>query len=166
MTIANAFNEITAAQGGTPNYSGTIAGAIDALNDALAGSDQPSVQTIEGAVRLLGEHIGGGGLVLGRLLNVANASEEDITFVVTASDDMDDGMTADPVCESVMANNQSLAIAAGLYLALDIEAVVKKVEGTPEVRTTVNPDKTYDDDAIKFYLIPEQVASFYYEVSW
>ena len=61
MTIADAFNEITAAQGGTPNYSGTIAAAIDALNDALAGSDQPAEQTIEGAVRLLGQHIGGGG---------------------------------------------------------------------------------------------------------
>ena len=60
MTIADAFNEITIAQGGTPNYSGTIAAAIDALNDTLAGSDQPAETTIEGAVRLLGEHIGGG----------------------------------------------------------------------------------------------------------
>lgn len=59
MTIADAFNEITIAQGGTPNYSGTIASAIDALNDALAGSDQPAETTIEGAVRLLGQHIGG-----------------------------------------------------------------------------------------------------------
>lgn len=60
MTIADAFNEITIAQGGTPNYSGTIASAIDALNDTLAGSDQPAALTIEGAVRLLGQHIGGG----------------------------------------------------------------------------------------------------------
>lgn len=63
MTIADAFNEITIAQGGTPNYSGTIASAIDALNDALAGSDQPAETTIEGAVRLLGQHIGGGSSV-------------------------------------------------------------------------------------------------------
>ena len=67
MTIADAFNEIAVAQGGTPNYSGTIAAAIDALNDALAGSDQPAAQTIEGAVRLLGEHIGGGGGNFGSL---------------------------------------------------------------------------------------------------
>jgi len=60
MTIAQAFNDITLAQGGTPNAGGTIAGAIDALNDTLAGSDQPSASTIEGAIRLLGEHIGGG----------------------------------------------------------------------------------------------------------
>lgn len=63
MTIAQAFNEIAVAQGGTPNNGGTIAGAIDALNDALAGSDQESAQTIEDAVRLLGAHIGGGSSV-------------------------------------------------------------------------------------------------------
>lgn len=61
MTIASAFNDIAVAQGGTPNYSGTIAAAIDALNDALAGSDQQAASTIEEAVRLLGQHIGGGG---------------------------------------------------------------------------------------------------------
>lgn len=61
MTIASAFNEIAAAHGGTASNNGTISGAIDALNDALAGSDQPAAQTIEGAVRLLGDHIGGGG---------------------------------------------------------------------------------------------------------
>ena len=61
MTIASAFNEIAVAQGGTAAKSGAITAAIDALNDALAGSDQPQAKTIEGAVRLLGEHIGGGG---------------------------------------------------------------------------------------------------------
>lgn len=61
MTIASAFNEIAVAQGGTANTSGTIAGAIDALNDALAGSDQAAASTIEGAVRLLGSHISAGG---------------------------------------------------------------------------------------------------------
>ena len=71
MTIADAFNEITIAQGGTPNYSGTIAAAIDALNDTLAGSDQPAALTIEGAVRLLGQHIGGGGVSFGSLQAVA-----------------------------------------------------------------------------------------------
>lgn len=63
MTIAQAFNEIAVAQGGTASKSGTIAGAIDALNDALAGSDQQSAQTIEDAVRLLGQNIGGGSSV-------------------------------------------------------------------------------------------------------
>lgn len=39
-TIAQAFNAITVAQGGTPK-GGTIVDAIDALTDTLAGSDQP-----------------------------------------------------------------------------------------------------------------------------
>ena len=67
MTIASAFNDIAVAQGGTAAKSGAITAAIDALNDALAGSDQPQAKTIEQAVRLLGEHIGGGGASLGRL---------------------------------------------------------------------------------------------------
>ena len=61
MTIASASNEIAVANGGTADNSGTIAGAVDALTDALAGSDQPAPQTIEQGVRMLGEHIGGGG---------------------------------------------------------------------------------------------------------
>ena len=60
MTIAQAFDEITVQHGGTASKSGSIASAIDALNDALAGSDQEAAQDIEGAVRLLGQHIGGG----------------------------------------------------------------------------------------------------------
>ena len=63
MTIASAFNEIAVAQGGTADKTGTITGAVDALNDALAGSDQEQGRTIEDAVRLLGAHIGGGSSV-------------------------------------------------------------------------------------------------------
>ena len=59
MTIASAFNDIAKAQGG--NVKGrSITEAIDALNDVLAGSDQEAAGTIEGAIRLLGQHIGGG----------------------------------------------------------------------------------------------------------
>lgn len=84
MTIADAFNEITIAQGGTPNYSGTIASAIDALNDALAGSDQPAETTIEGAVRLLGQHIGGGG---------GGGSEYDAEILITVPESSADPTT-------------------------------------------------------------------------
>ena len=62
MTIAKAFNEIAVAQGGTADTSGTIAGAIDAVNDALAGSDLPKKPRIEDGIRVLGQYIGGGGL--------------------------------------------------------------------------------------------------------
>lgn len=74
MTIASAFNDIAVAQGGTASKNGTISGAIDALNDALAGSDQQQASTIEGAVRLLGQHIGGGG---------GDASTATVTYSLT-----------------------------------------------------------------------------------
>jgi len=70
MTIASAFNEIAVAQGGTADTSGTITGAVDALNDALAGSDQAQGRTIEDAVRLLGNHIGGGSSITVEPLSV------------------------------------------------------------------------------------------------
>lgn len=57
MTIQSAFNEITETLGGTPSTDGTITGAIDALNDTLAGSNQDRGNSIEDAVKLLGEHI-------------------------------------------------------------------------------------------------------------
>lgn len=59
MTIASAFNDIVTAQGGTPSKDGTITGALDALNDTLSGSDQQRAQTIEEAVCMLGNYIGG-----------------------------------------------------------------------------------------------------------
>ena len=70
MTIHGAFNDIAENLGGTADTSGTIVGAIDALNDVLAGSDQEPAQTIEGAVRLLGQHIGGGGFGIGNGLQI------------------------------------------------------------------------------------------------
>lgn len=68
MTIASAFNEIAVAQGGTADNSGTIAGAVDALTDALAGSDVAQGATIEDGVRVLGEYIGGGGGSIGSVI--------------------------------------------------------------------------------------------------
>lgn len=61
MTIADAFNDIAVKQGGQADKSGTIAGAVDALTDALAGSDVAQGATIEDGVRVLGEYISGGG---------------------------------------------------------------------------------------------------------
>lgn len=63
-SIAQAFNEITVAQGGTPDDSGTIVGAIDALSDTLAGEDVASPNTVAGAITMLGDHIGGGATLI------------------------------------------------------------------------------------------------------
>ena len=70
MTISEELNKIAVEHGGTASSDGTIAGAIDALNDALAGSDEPKAESIEGAIKLLGEHIGGGGAVYGYYVNI------------------------------------------------------------------------------------------------
>ena len=86
MAIADAINNIAAAQGGTPDKSGTITGAIDALNDALAGSDQRAARTIEDAVVLLGEHIGGGGGGSFGELQTFYLPSEDENSVVFATD--------------------------------------------------------------------------------
>ena len=59
MTIAQELNELAVAHGGTAQAGG-ISGALDALNDALSGKDEPKSQTIEGAIAGLGQHIGGG----------------------------------------------------------------------------------------------------------
>jgi hypothetical protein len=58
MSIHDAFNDIAVEQGGIASTDGTIIGAIDALTDALAGEDAERAKSIEGAIRLLGEHIG------------------------------------------------------------------------------------------------------------
>ena len=76
------MNDIAKEQGGTPSADGTIASALDALNDALAGSDQPAAQTIEAAVALLGQHIGGGGGSKGISVGVADG-DFNITWVDT-----------------------------------------------------------------------------------
>ena len=61
-TIAQELFTIAEAQGGTASgYPRTIAGAVDALTDALAGSDVDSGRTIAEAVAVMGEYIGGGG---------------------------------------------------------------------------------------------------------
>lgn len=98
MTIASAFNEIAVAQGGTASKSGTITGALDALTDALAGSDQPAPQTIEQGVRMLGEHIGGGGggADLGaKVLVKAGETVKDFSFDLWIDDKFAASMSTD-----------------------------------------------------------------------
>lgn len=74
MTIADAFNRIAVNQGGQPDTTGTIAGAIDAVCDAVAGEDVPERATIEESVELLGEYIGGGGATVEPLAVTANGT--------------------------------------------------------------------------------------------
>ena len=85
MTIASAFNDLAVAQGGTADSSGTIAGAIDALTDALAGSDIPEGRTIEDNVKILGEHLsGGGGFDYGKQVFISVANSCDVMIAADA----------------------------------------------------------------------------------
>lgn len=131
MTIAQAFNEITIAHGGTPNDGGTITGAIDALNDTLAGSDQAQGRTIEDAVRLLGQHIGGSSVTVEPLTVTENgtytAPEGKAYSTVTVEVE---GMAYDMVIklDSAQLNNvASATIESGSYS--DIAA--KVADGEP-----------------------------------
>lgn len=118
MTIASAFNDIAVAHGGTAAKSGAITAAIDALNDALAGSDQPQAKTIEQAVRLLGEHIGGGGC--GTEYNIAcyHFSDGEMTpidsYVAPATWDIDAGWWGNPGTAVTKAKPGDVLVATGV----------------------------------------------------
>lgn len=107
MTIQKAFNDIAVAQGGTAATEKTITAAIDALNDALAGSDQPQAQTIEQAVRLLGEHIGssssGGGNTnwFGANPQLIKESSDKISFADMGFDDWTYSTTSTTITQAV-----------------------------------------------------------------
>lgn len=103
MTIASAFNDIVTAQGGTPSKDGTITGALDALNDTLSGSDQQRAQTIEEAVRMLGNYIGGG-----------SAS---VKFAVTCEDSS--SHYVDPLPVTVYVNAQEIELTKKTAYGMD-----------------------------------------------
>ena len=68
MTIASAIDDVIIAQGGTPDHTDTIADSLVNLAGVLAGENYPKDKTIEDAVTLLGEHIGGGGTEYGSVV--------------------------------------------------------------------------------------------------
>lgn len=136
MTIASAFNDIAVAQGGTASKNGSIASAIDALNDALAGSDQPAAQTIEGAVRLLGDHIGGGG---------GDASTATVTYTLTGgksnvyveaavANETEEGKCSYPFFQSEETSGSfTVFLFGGKAKAVFVESLVTVVSGDAEL---------------------------------
>lgn len=132
-SISQAFNEITTAQGGTPDTSGSITGAIDALNDTLAGSDQPKASGIAEAVTLLGEHIGGGGGSFGRMGTVSAVSggaSFDCVLAIRAS------KTGSNI--AMGAADGSMSVAMGAYVVGAAEGTIQSAtykvsdSGTPQ----------------------------------
>lgn len=139
MTIASAFNDIAVAHGGTANKSGTIAGAIDALNDALAGSDQPAAQTIEGGVRLLGEHIGGGG-TLGAIImvGVADSGGDPIPSEYRVG-----------IGESVAATT-FMPEMAGAAVGSSVDIVISEIAGDPVTGNETVAAEFMGDESVAF----------------
>ena len=148
MTIASASNDIAVAQGGTASSSGTIAGAIDALNDTLAGSDQESCQTIEGAVRLLGEHIGGGSSITVEALSV---TEND---VYTAPE----GKAYSPVTVNVAGGATEYDIKCYTFENNALEEVSSFVYPTKKV-TEKHEDPDTQEDVDTYFYIPDKTGN-------
>ena len=119
MTIASAFNEIAVAQGGAASKTGSIAGAIDALNDALAGSDQQGAETIEDAVRLLGDHIGGGS-VSGTIEITENGEGIDVAQYAYADVNVSGGSSDFTTCTVVLTSNEDFVPVVASFVASDM----------------------------------------------
>ena len=143
MTIAKAFNEIAVAQGGTADTSGTIAGAIDAVNDALAGSDLPKEPRIEDGIRVLGQHIGGGG-----------SFDYSKTVYIFAADSCDAMIAADADLSKVMFSTQlaqgsGMSAIADMYFIYNVESHTGYAFGITENEEwseTLTPDAVLTQD--------------------
>lgn len=142
MTIASKLNAMAVANGGTADKSGTITGALDALNDALAGSDyQTDKSTIETALDGLGANIGGG-------------SQRGILIGVSAWDERDDDSRSffiniedgRPIMHQgyVMDGTSSVDLAGCLHVMLDFFASGNVVEGRGIARAELDGEPFED----------------------
>lgn len=161
-SISQAFNEITTAQGGTPDVSGSITGAIDALNDTLAGSDQPRAAGIAEAVTLLGEHIGGGGGTFSGTNYCYNKFGSPVTVWAYASPQADGFVTS-----SAVENGLATPIAVGAYVGvIDVgngAAVAYYDDDTESVGAFIEKTATveFDGDNIDLYKVPARTGETY-----
>lgn len=142
MSIAKAFNELAVENGGQASTQNSIASAIDALTDALAGEDVPASQSIEGAVRLLGQHIGGGGGgSLGGEVEVSAFGGGD--FYVAAS------LGGTEVCAAPFADEHVIMLAGGLQATIGFETAPASAP-TATLDIEQFTDFTYEDGIISF----------------
>ena len=116
MTIANAINDITVAQGGTASAGGRVTDALDALADALAGSDVPEGRTIEDNIAIVGQYIGGGG-----------GFDYDKHVYIVAADSCDAMIAADADLSKVMfsaslSQGGGMGALADMYFIYNVES--------------------------------------------
>lgn len=105
-TIADELNAISVEHGYTGAAPKTIAGAIDALADTLAGTDVEGKRTIAGAVKALAPYIGGGGgTTLGALVDIEVSINPSLFEVSTAPYDISGETYSDVVSSIVSTTN-------------------------------------------------------------
>ena len=116
MTIASAFNDIAVAQGGTASKGNTISDALDALTDALAGENIPQGRTIEDNVRILGEHLsGGGGFDYGKQVFIVAADSCDAMFAADAD-------LSKVMFSAVLGQGSGTSVLADMYFIYNVES--------------------------------------------
>ena len=163
MTIASAFNEIAVANGGQADNSGTIAGAVDALTDALAGSDVAQGATIEDGVRVLGEYIsGGGGGTFGGTNYCYNKFGSPVTVSAYASPQAN-GFVALSAVQSGLATPIAVGAYVGVFNDGSGAAVAYYDDGTGSVGAFIEKTATveFDGDNIDLYKVPAQTGETY-----
>lgn len=159
-TIADELNSISVEHGYTGAAPKTIAGAIDALADTLAGTDVEGRRTIAGAVKALAPYIGsGGGGSLGALESVYfdkfNAEQLGDTSTFYASlQEFDISGSSTEVIDANISGNANLqdgknydnsglvgyAVSSGMYVCA----------------TAVSPSAAYDQSSLKVYVNPDE----------
>ena len=114
-TIADELNAISVEHGYTGAAPKTIADAIDALADTLAGEDVKGSRTIAGAVKALAPYIGsgGGGITLGPLAGVHVGGADEGQYVTmgvsTAPYDIMSGETESDALNPTYSNTNVLS---------------------------------------------------------
>lgn len=119
-TIADELNAISVEHGYTGAAPKTIAGAIDALADTLAGTDVEERRTIAGAVKALAPYIGGGGGgSLGVGHTIAGANGKMVQAYATRPDDI---LTALPNIQFTAGDVGYVMLPAGVYACVMAES--------------------------------------------
>lgn len=95
-TIADELNAISVEHGYTGAAPKTIAGAIDALADTLAGTDVEGKRTIAGAIHALAPYIGGGAQRV-EMFNETVTTEQDVGGFNSAALAYTGDITDDPL---------------------------------------------------------------------
>lgn len=165
-TIADELNAISVEHGYTGAAPKTIAGAIDALADTLAGTDVEGKRTIAGAVKALAPYIGsgGGGTTLGAMVYIESQSSSAVNFSVSTMAYDISGDTTDEVRGSIYNNTnvcgaESLILSAPSGCYIVIETAVPSEWSTDSVEVFVGEETASDFECRKLH---DDLSTYYY----